>query len=433
MSARGEIRSLTLIAGIFLVVYFAPVGSPRLGGALVEALSFARTYAREHMLFGLLPAFFIAGAIAALVSKGAIMKYLGARAKRSIAYGVASISGSVLAVCSCTILPLFAGIYARGAGLGPATTFLYAGPAINVLAIILTARVLGAQIGIARAAGAVGFSIVVGLVMHVLFRGEEVARAEASVAEPEPDAHRPVSQSLLLFATMIAILALVNWGQSPGASGLGRFIYRAKWILAGVAGIALAVQVKLWFRLSAVLIGAAVAPAVVLALALPGRPLPAFLLGIAGLVFVTWRGGSESRTWLDESWSFAKRILPLLFAGILIVGFLLGRPGHEGLVPTEWITRLVGGNSLRSTIVAALSGGLMYFCTLTEVPIVQGLMGSGMGKGPALAFLLAGPAVSLPNVLIMRSVVGTRKTVVYLALVVTMATVAGFAFGAVFG
>lgn len=433
MSLKTEMRTLILVLGIFLVFYFAPLESARVRGAIMESIALVQWYAREHMIFGLLPAFFIAGAISAFVSKGAVMKYLGARARRSVAYAVASVSGSILAVCSCTILPLFAGIYSRGAGLGPATAFLYAGPAINVMAIILTARVLGAEIGIARAVGAVAFSVVVGFLMHLLFREDEVRRADEAMSEAEPQQGRPIHQTLSVFLAMIALLAFANWGRPAEATGASYAVYSAKWLLTAAAAAALGALLVAWYRvrLAWVIPGAAVV--VVAAVLSPHNPIPAFIAGIGAVTVASLASGGESREWVEGSWDFAKEILPLLVAGILIVGLLLGRPGAEGLIPSRWVIRLVGGNSLRSSLVAAVSSGLMYFCTLTEVPIVQGLMGSGMGKGPALSFLLAGPAVSVPNILILRSIIGTRKTLAYLALVVVMATATGAVFGALAG
>ncbi len=433
MDLRNELRAFVLIAGAFLVFYFAPLRSPRIQGAVIESLSLVQWYAREHMIFGLLPAFFIAGAISVFVSQSAVMRYLGARARRGVAYAVASVSGSVLAVCSCTILPLFAGIYSRGAGLGPATAFLYAGPAVNVMAIILTARVLGAQIGFARAIGAIGFSIVIGLVMHLVFRREEARRADKVLAEPEPPRGRPLYQTLGVFVAMIALLAFANWGEPSASSGVWHAVYVWKWSLVATTAAALAAFLVAWFGFRLWKVFAAIVPVVVLAILFRGNPVVPFLAGVAGFSLVAATSGGESREWVEGSWGFAKQILPLLLVGILIVGLLLGRPAHEGLIPTRWIRELVGGNSLRSNFVAAIASGLMYFCTLTEVPIVQGLTASGMGKGPALAFLLAGPAVSVPNVLILQTIIGTRKTGVYLALVVVMATLTGAVFGMVAG
>ena len=426
---KREARAAALAVGVFLAFYFAPLDAPRLRGAVIESLALVQWYAREHMVFGLLPAFFIAGAIAAFVSKGAVMRYLGARAKRAVAYTVASVSGCVLAVCSCTILPLFAGIYSRGAGLGPATTFLYAGPAINVIAIFLTARVLGAEIGVARAVGAIVFSIVIGLLMHLIFRKDEAVRAGDSFGEQEREHERPIAHTLGFFAAMVAVLAFANWSEAAATSPLSQWILEWKWSLTAGAGAGLAFLLVRWHGVPPSRMAIAAAPVVVLAVLFRGNPMVPFVAGIVAVTAVGISTAGEPREWVGGSWGFAKDILPLLLAGILIVGLLLGRPGHEGLISTEWVASFVGGNSLRANLVASMAGGLMYFCTMTEVPIVQGLVGAGMGKGPALAFLLAGPAVSLPNILILRRVIGTRKTATYIALVVVMSTLTGAMFG----
>jgi uncharacterized membrane protein YraQ (UPF0718 family) len=421
-----------MILAVFLVFYFVPIEDGRLGGAVIEALMLVQWYVRDHVLLGLLPAFFIAGAISAFVSKASVMRYLGAHASKFTSYAVASVSGSVLAVCSCTILPLFAGIYSRGAGLGPATTFLYAGPAINVLAIFLTARVLGAELGIARAIGAIVFSILIGTTMHFIFRKEEAVRAERALREPMPGADRPLGQSLLVFAVTVAILAFANW-HSTGGSSLSEMVARVKWPLTGIAAALLGALLIVWFRASVWIVAGTAVAVVAAALLSPGNPVAPFLVGVAGLVAATALGKGEMREWLEGTWGLARDILPLLFAGILVVGALLGRPGHDGLIPSAWIATLVGDNSLLSSLVAAAASGLMYFCTMTEIPIVQGLMGAGMAKGPALAFLLAGPAVSLPNILILMNIVGPRKTVAYLSLVLVMSTITGTVFGILSG
>jgi uncharacterized membrane protein YraQ (UPF0718 family) len=433
MSLKRELRAFVLIIGVFLAFYFAPLSHPRLSGAILESFSLVQWYAREHMIFGLIPAFFIAGAISAFAAKSTVMRFLGARAKRVVAYAVASVSGCVLAVCSCTILPLFAGIYSRGAGLGPAMTFLYAGPAINVLAIFLTARILGAQIGIARAVGAISFSIVIGLAMHSIFRKEEVRRADQSLSMPEERHDRPVGGIVALLAAMVGVLVFANWAGISSASPVWRWVFAWKWSLAAGAGVALAVIMVRVLRVPAWKTAVALAPAVALAVAFRDNPLPAFAAGVAGFATVAAAAKGESREWATETWGFAKDILPLLLLGIMIVGFALGRPGHEGLIPRAWVEGLVGGNSFQANLVASMAGGLMYFCTMTEVPIVQGLLGAGMGKGPALAFLLAGPAVSLPNILILRGIIGTRKTLTYVTLVVVMATLTGGIFGLMAG
>ena len=432
MDWKKEWKPLVILAALFAGFYWLPVDSPRFTGSLIEALALAKWYAREHVLLCLVPAFFIAGAISVFVSQASVMKYLGARANKTLAYGVASVSGTVLAVCSCTVLPLFAGIYRMGAGLGPATAFLYSGPAINVLAIILTARVLGLEMGIARAVGAVVFSIVIGLVMHFIFRREELEKASAQAALPEPEAARPLWQNSLFFAAMVGILVFANWGSGGAGSGLWQTVYGFKWWLTGFFALSLGVMLVLWFGLrirTAALIG--LSPSL-LAVGLPTLPVASFGAGALGLSVAAGQDRGELGQWFKSTWEFAKQILPLLFLGVLFAGVFLGRPGHEGLIPSGWIASAVGGNSLGANLFASFAGALMYFATLTEVPILQGLIGSGMGKGPALALLLAGPALSLPSMLVLRNIMGTRKTIVYVALVVTMATLSGWLYGSFF-
>ena len=430
---KSEWKKLTGLLAVFTVCYFLPVGRSRFDNAVLESLHLVRWYAREHVVLCLLPAFFIAGAIAVFVSQQSVMKYLGAKANKVLAYGVASVSGTVLAVCSCTVLPLFAGIYRMGAGLGPATAFLYSGPAINVLAIILTARVLGLELGAARAIGAVVFSVVVGLLMHLIFRKEEREKANAQAAMPEPEAERPLWQTGLYFASMVGVLVFANWGKPVQSAGVWQAIYSAKWPITSAFGAVLALTLILWLGLTWWRAAMAALPAIVLALLVPETPLIPFAVGLVGLAAVTATDKKELGDWFDSSWGFAKQILPLLLIGVLVAGVLLGRPETEGLIPSEWVSRAVGGNSLRANLLASVAGAFMYFATLTEVPILQGLMSNGMGKGPALALLLAGPALSLPNMLVIRSVMGTKKTVVYVSLVIIMATVSGVIYGSAFG
>ena len=422
-------KPLGLIVGIFLVFFWLPVGNNRFAGAVIESLALAKWYAQEHVILCLVPAFFIAGAIACFVSQAAVMKYLGAGAKKVLAYGVASVSGSILAVCSCTVLPIFAGIWKRGAGLGPAIAFLYSGPAINVLAIVLTARVLGLAMGTARAVGAVIFSIVIGLIMHFLFIKEEEAKVQAALHMPEPEVERPLWQNVLYFATMVFILISATWGKPADPLGLWNAIYSVKWLMTGIFAAILGVLLMVWFKVKAYKVTLAGAAVLVLALLFPHEPLIAFSAGIIGLVWMITTTRGETENWFLSSWDFTKQIMPLLFAGVLVAGLLLGRPGSEGLISSRWVSSLVGGNSLGANLFASVAGAFMYFATLTEVPILQGLMGSGMGNGPALALLLAGPALSLPNMLVIRSVLGTKKTVAYIILVVIMATISGMIFG----
>lgn len=429
MNWREEWKILVAMVGAFVVCWYLPVGVPRFDAAVLEAFHLVKWYAQEHVLLCLVPAFFIAGAIGVFVSQAAVMRYLGAEAKKVLAYGVASVSGTILAVCSCTVLPLFAGIYRMGAGLGPACAFLYSGPAINVLAIVLTARILGPELGIARAVGAVVFSLVIGLLMGFFFRKEEGERLAMQAVTSDEEPARPLWQTAIYFALMVAVLVFANWGRPQEHAGLWAAIFAAKWWLTSVAAAGLAVVLVLWLRLPAWKVGLTALATALTAVAFPQEPVAAFTVGVVGLSWMTSVDPGESGQWFSTSWTFAKQILPLLLGGVLVAGFLLGRVGHEGIIPSSWVAGFVGGNSLMANFFASFVGAFMYFATLTEVPIVQGLIGAGMGKGPALSLLLAGPALSLPNMLVIGSIMGARKTLVFVCLVVVMATVSGWAFG----
>jgi len=384
----SEIYKLIVMVAVWAVAYFTPFSSGKIQSAILESLLMLQDYARQHVLLCLVPAFFIAGAIANFVSQNSVIKYFGAKANKFLSYSVASISGTILAVCSCTVLPLFAGIYRQGAGLGPAIAFLYSGPAINVLAIILTARVLGLELGVARAIGAIIFSVVIGLSMHLIFLKDEKKgnTSDNFALLDEAKNERPLWKTTVYFALMIGILIFANWSKDETIK-IWQMIYRLKWMITAILSLCLAIVIVKWFR------------------------------------------KDELKAWTLSTWGFAKQIFPLLLAGVFVAGMLLGRPGHEGLIPNDWIVKAVGGNSVRANFFASLAGALMYFATLTEVPILQGLIGSGMGKGPALALLLAGPALSLPSMLVLRSIIGTKKTLVYVGLVVIFATLSGLMYG----
>lgn len=446
MDTKKEIRILLWIIVIFTAIFFLPLGSESFMTAVYATLDLAKWYAREHVVLCLLPAFFIAGVIAVFVSQGSVLKYFGANAKKWLSYTVASVSGCILAVCSCTILPLFTSIYKRGAGLGPAVAFLYSGPAISILSIILTARILGFEMGVARTVGAVLFAVVIGLLMSFFFRKEEKAKKEAQMNIVPPPEKRPVWQTAFHFFTLVLILVFANWG-APSASdtGLWNSIFTYKWYITGALALLLCWSLVrilklclLWVSLGAV----ATAVAAILAnLFIENAklvPLVPMLVAVASLSLILLfdKRDEENRDWALASWGFAKQILPLLAVGVLIAGFLLGSTHDDtalaGIIPNSWIEWAVGGNSLLSNFFASFAGAFMYFATLTEVPIVQGLLASGMGEGPALALLLAGPSLSLPNMLVIRGVLGTKKTVVYVALVIVMATLAGFVFGQFF-
>lgn len=422
------------LLSVFLVAYFVPWGAPRVRGAGLEAFLMLQDYAHEHVILCLIPALFIAGAIGVFISQASVMKYFGAKANKFLSYSVASVSGTILAVCSCTVLPLFAGITSRGAGLGPAVAFLYSGPAINVLAIVLTARILGWKLGLARALGAIFLSIVAGLLMHLIFLKEERARqADADAfALPEEEGARPLWKTTLYFAAMVGILVFANWGKPAdvNVTPVSGPVVSGTRVLENPAGMTVQAEDGTQTRIPreeirSVSFG-------------PGWYTTvyntrfwiagAFLLALLAMLAL-WFQKEELGLWGSSTWGFAKQILPLLFTGVLAAGFLLGRPGQEALIPNAWVASLVGGNSLWANFLASLSGALMYFATLTEVPILQGLIGSGMGRGPALSLLLAGPALSLPSMLVLRSVMGTKKLLAFVSIVVVLSTLAGWALG----
>jgi uncharacterized membrane protein YraQ (UPF0718 family) len=447
MEKRREINILIWISVVFVAAFFLPIESERFNTAIVATLDLVKWYAREHVVLCLLPAFFIAGVISVFVSQGSVLKYFGANAKKWLAYSVAAVSGTILAVCSCTILPLFSSIHKRGAGLGPAIAFLYSGPAINILAIILTARILGFEMGVARTIGAVVFSVVIGSVMSIIYRKEErIKKAEQMNIEPAPE-KRPMWQTSFHFFTLVLILVFANWGSpsSDDTSSAWYYIWSYKWYITGFftlfLGYSLIKILKIkwqWVILSgvAVLISAILSDIFIENAKL--SPLVPMIVGIGALSIITLfdKQDEENREWTISTWGFAKQILPLLAIGVVTAGFLLGST-HDGetiagVIPNEWIAMLVGGNSFFSNLFASIVGAFMYFATLTEVPILQGLLSAGMGKGPALALLLAGPSLSLPNMLVIRGVIGNKKTFVYVVLVIIMATISGLIYGWLF-
>ena len=424
---RKQGHLLLFILGVFLIVYFIPAGSARFDNAILEAVRLTSWYAQEHVILCLLPAFIIAGAMSVYISQGSVLRYLGPQASKPIALGVASVSGTLLAVCSCTVLPLFGGIYKRGAGLGAAIAFLYSGPAINIMAIVVTAKVLGPELGIARAVGAIVFAVVIGAIMHLIYRKEESARAQLPAGGFEADEpEKPLRIVVSFFALMIGILVFANWAAADSSAWMR--VYEWKWQITSLLAILFAalLVVKWQWSVKHLLILAGLV--VLAALLFPGTPQLPFAIAALGLVLIA-ATREQDREWAAETWSFTKQIMPLLLGGVFVAGLLLGRPGFEGLIPSEWVSTAVGDNSLLSTLLASVLGALMYFSTLTEVPIVEGLLGAGMGKVPALALLLAGPALSLPNMLVIRSILGTEKTVVYCYLVIVMATATGYGYG----
>jgi hypothetical protein len=426
---------MAVLVVIFLVAYFLPLGDSKVSNAILEAFRLLQWYAINHTLACVVPAMFIAGAISTFLSQASVMRYLGPKANRPLAYTVASVSGIVLAVCSCSVLPMFAGIYTMGAGLGPASSFLYSGPAINVMAIFLSARVLGLDLGVARAVGAVVFAFVIGLLMAGIFRRGEKKRNDLAMQMPQPPHNsRPLWKTALYFLCMILFLVFSDWYntndvtitmnngtvlkanirystqdsldiqayqadgtlspdvqrlsradilKSEAESGFVMTVHSIKWYLAGAMGLAVVLMVWRWFP------------------------------------------REEVSQWMHATWDFALMIVPLLFGGVFLTGFI------GGLIPEKYVAGFVGGDSLLSNFVASFVGMIWYFATLTEIPIVEMLTRLGMGKGPALALLLAGPALSLPSILVIYKIVGFKKTLVFCVLTVVMSTIVGWLFGMV--
>ena len=430
MEWKKELKIFAWILGFFLFAYFMPIGTERFNNALLEAFELTKWYAQEHVLLCLVPAFFIAGVIAVFVSQGAVIKYFGVKAKKWKAYLIASLSGTILAVCSCTILPLFSSIHKRGAGLGPAITFLYSGPAINILAIILTARILGFELGVARIIGAVVFSVIIGIIMSLIYRKEEKKRAE-KMDFPDIKEERPLWQTSYHFFVLVLILVFANWGKPDTTEGFMFWLWAYKWQITAFFGLMFIYSLIKILKMKPLYVILAAIPVIATAFIFPAQPLIPFVIAVVGLTILTMITPGESQDWLRESWGFTKQIMPLLAAGVLIAGLLLGTVDGEGIIPSEWVSSLVGGNSILSNFFASIFGAFMYFATLTEIPIIQGLLNNGMGQGPALALLLAGPALSLPNMLVIRSVIGTQKTIVYVILVSIMATISGLIYGTI--
>jgi uncharacterized membrane protein YraQ (UPF0718 family) len=434
---RRELKIFAGLAAIFIVAYILPLSNPKIQAAIQEAFRLLQWYARNHTLACIVPALFIAGAIITFLSQGSVMRYLGPKANPILAYGVASVAGCVLAVCSCSVLPMFAGIYKLGAGLGPASAFLYSGPAINVLAIFLTARVLGFPIGAARAIGSVVFAVVIGILMAVIFRKEEKVKADAALQMPEPEKpKRHIGKNALFLGCMILFLVFSDWfnpgnvivktksgqefkavvinemkdavrfqlEQDVGTDKTGdkisipkteietttdrqswvMTIYNIRWYLAGAMGLAVLVMTFGWFE------------------------------------------KKEIKEWMANTWQFTKLLVPLLYGGVFVVGFV------SVLLPEKQVAGWVGDNSLSANLIASVIGAFWYFATLTEIPITQALMKLGMHDGPVMALLLAGPALSLPSILVIRKVMGNKKTIIFTLLVIIMSTIVGMFFGAFF-
>jgi len=461
---KRNIIILTGAVGVFLLCYFFPLELLPFSGPVAEMFATVREYARQHVLLCLIPAFFLAGGISTFINSGSVMRYLGDSAHKALAYAVASISGAVLAVCSCTVLPLFAGIYKMGAGIGPACAFLYAGPAINILAIIMTARVLGLELGVARAVGAVLFSVLIGLSMHFIYRKDAAGGGIRPVELPNDPSRRPLWRNAAVLGVMVAVLVFGSWAISgqflfgvaccPGPEARTVQKVQGRVILEDSGAVTISDDSGEIKRIDRELLrwqGPIENPVYAGIHRARFYIAACFILALV-LMLKNWYTPNELGQWCGSSWALAKQMLPLLLAGVMVAGLLLGRgPGHEGLIPGGWVHMLVGDKpdmfldylglaggpadgffratwSLWANLFAAMSGAFMYLATLTEVPIICGLLRAGMGKGPALSLLLAGPALSLPNILVIRSIMGTRKTLTYVTLVVLMATASGMIF-----
>lgn len=434
---REEVKKFSLLVAMFVVAYCIPLGNPTIKEGILEAFRLVQWYAREHTLTCVVPALFIAGAICTFLSRTSALRYLGPQSNRVVAYGVASISGCILAVCSCSVLPMFAGIYRLGAGIGPATAFLYSGPAINVLAIFLSARVLGFDIGVGRATGAIAFAVIIGLIMAAVFRKEEAQTRQVAVPE-SADVHgdRPLWKTTLFFLCMILFLVFSDWFNpgiatvtlQDGTQTMAHVRYETKDTLTlqilNDKGEAEG-EVKTYDR--AEIISVKPVPSLTMSIYEVRWYLAGLMLAAVLVMVCAWFSRDEVNQWIQETWNFAKMLVPLLYAGVCAVGFV------SVLIPEPQVAALVGDNSLSSNLVASVIGAFFYFATLTEIPITQILMKLGMDKGPALALLLAGPALSLPSMLVIRSIMGTKRTLVFTLLVVIMAAITGKMFGVFFG
>lgn len=437
---KRELTIFSILAAIFLAAYFVPFTdfAPKIQNATMDGLYMLQWYARYHTLACVVPAMFIAGAIATFLNKEAVLRHLGPKANKVEAYSVASVSGTVLAVCSCSVLPMFAGIYRVGAGLGPASAFLYSGPAINVMAIFLTARVLGFDLGIARVIGSVSFAVIIGLIMAVIFREDEEKRQVAVMQLPDPPpARRGMGQTFVFFAAMILFLVFSDWA-SPSQTVIEKSDgtkMQVAVLIETTETIRVQVEepvgnLKKGTKLiipTAEIVGRTVATPdgyEWAAVVHQYRWYGAFAcLGATLLMVSTWFGRDELSEWMSQTWTFAKSIVPLLFGGVFVTGFV------GALIPEELVATWVGGNSFQANFAASLIGAMWYFATLTEIPILEALIGLGMGKGPALALLLAGPALSLPSIAVIYSVIGFKKTFVFCSLTVVLSAVVGMGFG----
>ncbi len=434
-----ELKILSFFVLIFAVMYFIPLENASISNAILEAFKLLQWYVREHTLSCVIPALFISGAIITFLSQASVMKYLGPQAKKIYAYSVASVSGAILAVCSCTVLPMFAGIYKMGAGLGPASAFLYSGPAINVMAIFLTARVLGFDIGLARAFGAIIFACLLGVIMATIFRKSEEEKTTVALQMPEEENPRSFWKTTSFMFTMVLFLIIANWSNTSNVTVHSNQFGEMQCILLQKTSEKVVVQLeqdigsyktgeKITLDPKDISEKGIVVEKNLMSSIHQNRWYVSGLLGII-VIIMSWKWFSrdEIKTWFSNTWDFTKILIPILFIGVFIVGFV------AALLPEKQIAALVGDNSLKSNLVASIIGAFFYFATLTEVPILQSLIKLGMHKGPALTLLLAGPALSLPSMIAIWKIMGGKKAFVFIMLIIIISACTGMLFGWIAG
>ncbi len=416
-------------------------------------------YLAAHVLLCLVPAFIIAGFMSSMIPKEAITRYLGPKASKWISYPAASLGGFILAVCSCTILPLFAGIWKRGAGLGPAITFLFVGPAINILAITYTGATIGMDIAVARLVLSIAFGIAIGLIMAWMFRKEEAQRTVDMAAQGVFDGQVQVKPAVwVLFGLLIAVLIVGTLQIGLLTNVYARLTLPFEWgggLAQALATLNLTPQGALLIVMLVVIGVAAwkgfndifsgfnrwtyVAMAVIgltILLAAPKEEVGSLVIGINGrligelillaaVVYVAARSFTrdELSGWIWETWKFVKQIFPLLIVGVFAAGVV------KVIIPETWVRSLAGQNTIGANLIGVLFGVFMYFPTLVEVPVARMFLDLGMARGPLLAYLLADPELSLQSILVLNGVMGRKKVAIYVGLVAVMSTLAGYLFG----
>ncbi len=443
--------------------------SALLGRLLQGGTGNLAAYLAAHVLLCLVPAFFIAGAMTALIPKASVTRFLGRSAPKIVSYPAAALAGSLLAVCSCTIVPLFAGIYKKGAGLGPAITFLFFAPAANILALVYTGGVIGVDLAVARLTLSLVFGIGIGLIMALIFSHDDRAH-DAATNDPFTAKGQMRRAALLFLLVLVALLLagtlridlltntytqftlpvagmdhfqalLYTWvpfDASKGEEGVtaqGAILIGLLFLIGlsawrGLDKVTDEVNRWSWTTLGLVALTLVVASVGItptaqgLQIALTGKMI-GVLLALALLTYLAKRhlSTAELQEWLWESWRFVKQIFPLLVAGVFVVGVL------RVLIQPEWIEMVAGANTLRGNLAGVLFGVFMYFPTLVEVPIAHMFLNLGMHRGPLLAYLMADPELSLQSILIVAAIIGRRKAWSYVGWVALFSTLAGLLYG----